>query len=98
MTMLVAFSLLCALGLRYPLQMLPVLLWELLWKLVWLAAIALPQWLADAMTPSTRQTLIDCAPLVLLIAAIPWGYVWRAYVTRPSERAPRAAAAGGASQ
>jgi hypothetical protein len=41
--MLAAFSLLCILGLRFPLQMLPVLLWEVLWKTLWLMLVPLPQ-------------------------------------------------------
>jgi hypothetical protein len=32
--MLAAFSALSLLGLRYPLQMLPLLLWEMLWRYV----------------------------------------------------------------
>ena len=38
---LVAFS-----GIRYPLQMVPLLLFELAWKTVWLLDYGLPQWLS----------------------------------------------------
>jgi hypothetical protein len=30
------FPLLCVVGLHYPLQMLPVLLWGMIWKTLWL--------------------------------------------------------------
>src|SRR5271165_3169952 len=39
-----ALSALSALGLRYPLKMLPLLLLQLLYKSVWLTAVALPLW------------------------------------------------------
>ncbi|MDQ0876168.1 hypothetical protein QFZ77_004827 [Paenibacillus sp. V4I3] len=42
--MLAAFSALSVLGLRYPLQMLPLLLWELVWKSIWLIVVALSLW------------------------------------------------------
>lgn len=87
LTMLAAFSILCVAGLRYPLQMLPVLLWELLWKAMWLLMIALPLWAGGQMDERTSQTVIDCLVGVVLVPlALPWGYVWRRYVKQPSER------------
>lgn len=83
MTMLAAFSILCAIGIRYPLQMLPLLLWELLWKSMWLLLVALPRWRAGTMDSDTIQTAIDCSVVVLVLAAIPWGYVRRTYGRRP---------------
>lgn len=76
MTMLAAFSLLCALGILYPLRMLPVLLWELLWKSMWLLLIALPRWMDGSMDALTSQTVIDCLIGVVLVPlALPWSYV-----------------------
>ena len=96
LTMLGAFSILCALGLRYPLQMLPIMLWELLWKSMWLLLIALPRWRAGTMDAPTTQTAIDCAAIVLVLLAVPWGYVMRHYVRKPAERARTPAAAAAA--
>jgi hypothetical protein len=93
MTMLAAFSILCAVGIRYPLQMLPILLWELLWKAMWLLLIALPRWTAGTMDAATTQTAIDCLTVVLVLAAVPWGYVARNHVLRPAERLSPGAAA-----
>lgn len=51
--MLAAFSALSILGLRYPLQMLPLLLWEMTWKCIWLLIVALPLWLSGYMDEET---------------------------------------------
>src|SRR4051812_41138245 len=40
--LLTAMSLLAFLGLRYPVRLLPILLFECLWKLIWLGVVALP--------------------------------------------------------
>ncbi|GAB7128237.1 hypothetical protein JCM19000A_27440 [Silvimonas sp. JCM 19000] len=84
--MLAAFSLLCLLGLRYPLQMLPVLLWEVLWKTLWLARVPLPQWLAGQLDPGIVASVFACSMVLLVYLAVPWGYVYQAFVRTPGAR------------
>ncbi len=84
--MLVSFSLLCLLGLRYPLQMLPVLLWELGWKILWLLVVAVPQWSGGAMDERTWSVAASVLLVVLVPIAMPWRYVYARYVAQPGDR------------
>jgi hypothetical protein len=84
--MLAAFQLLAVLGLRYPLQMLPILLWELAWKTIWLSVVALPQWSAGTIDAATRASAIECLWVVIVPFVIPWAYVIEHYFRKPGER------------
>ena len=92
--MLTAVSLLALLGVRYPLQMLPLLLFELTWKAVWVLAIGLPLWRAGRLDPATTgDTWTVClGSLVFFAVTIPWGYVIRHYVLGRGDRWRDAAA------
>lgn len=86
-SLLAALSLLAGLGIRYPLQMLPVFLFELAWKAIWLAAIGLPLWLAHDMDAGTWRTAITClAAVVIVPLLIPWSYVFANYVMKAGDR------------
>lgn len=85
-SLLAAVSVLAALGIRYPLQMLPVLLFELAWKSIWLIAVALPLWSANQIDARTGETVRDCLLGGILIPLIPWRYVVSQYVTKPGDR------------
>lgn len=86
-SMLGGVWLLACLGLRYPLQMLPILLFELVWKTIWLIDYGLPQWRRGVNTAVFTEDFkaIAFAP-VLLILIIPWGYVFRYYLKKPGAR------------
>jgi hypothetical protein len=84
--MLAAFSLVCVLGLRYPLQMLPVLLWEIVWKTLWLLIVPFPQWLSGRVDDSLKPSIFSVSLVVLVYVAIPWRYVFVHYVSTPGER------------
>jgi hypothetical protein len=89
--MLGALSLTAALGIRYPLQMLPLLFFELVWKTVWLVAVALPLWRGGQLDAETMSTVFDClVGVVLCPIVIPWKYVFANYVKRPGDRWRRA--------
>ena len=84
--LLVAMSLLAFLGLRYPVRLLPVLLFESAWKLLWLALVALPKAVDGDLDAATSEILVNCSLVVLILAVIPWGYVWRTYVRASGDR------------
>ena len=91
-SLLAALSVLMAAGIRYPLQMVPVLLFELVWKSIWLVAIALPLASANQLDADTRETRgVFLKTIVLCLIVIPWPYVLAYYVTMPGNRWRRVA-------
>jgi hypothetical protein len=83
---LLALALLSIVGIRYPLRMLPLMIYELTWKMIWLLGIALPLWLAGQVDADTRQSFFEIAPIVVVIPFIPWRYVFVNYVKKPGDR------------
>src|SRR4051794_11846308 len=83
---LLALALLSIVGIRYPLRMLPLLVYELLWKMIWLCGVALPLWLANQVDADTREAFFEIAPVIILIPLLPWGYIFSEYVKKPGDR------------
>jgi len=83
--LLTGMSLLAFLGLRYPVAMLPILLFEVTWKVIWIAAVAVPHLVADDLDAATRDVLVNCSLVVIIVAIIPWRYVWKHYVRTPGD-------------
>ena len=82
-----ALAPMCLLGLRYPLRMLPLLLFELLWKLIWVVASALPMWLGPGLDQYASDTLFATLMGVVLVPIVlPWGYVFEHYIKAPGDR------------
>lgn len=80
-------SLLSLLGLRYPLKMLPLMLFEFVWKAIWVFAFWLRLWYGHETTAAIDQTFFEIALGVVLVPlVVPWGYVFRHYFKAPSER------------
>jgi hypothetical protein len=84
--LLTGMSLLAFLGLRYPIRLLPILLFESIWKVIWLSAVALPKAVAGDMDPATRDVVFSCSVIVIILAVVPWRYVWQRYVTAQGDR------------
>ena len=82
-----ALGLLALLGVRYPLRMLPLMLFEGVWKAAWLAAYGLPLWAAGALDPDQAQTFKETGVgVILVLLVLPWTYVWAHYVREPGDR------------
>jgi hypothetical protein len=77
--LLTAMSLLAFLGLRYPVKLLPVLLFETTWKLLWLGVVALPKAVAGNVDAATADIVVNCSLVAVIIAVIPWRFAWRTY-------------------
>lgn len=78
-------GLLALIGLRHPLRMIPLLLFELSWKTIWLTAFWLPRWLDGSLDPAMRETAFETSLGAILLLVIPWRYVWANYVAKPAD-------------
>ena len=77
---LAALTLLALLGLRYPLAMLPILIFEVLWKAIWLLVFALPMYMNNGLDEYATGIAFACAMgVVLTPLVIPWRYVANHY-------------------
>jgi hypothetical protein len=80
-------GLLALIGIRYPLQMLPLLMFEFAWKTIWLVAFGLPQWSVGQMPATFAEDFQNIAlGVILMPIVIPWGYVYRYYIRQPAAR------------
>lgn len=86
-SLLGAVWLLAFLGLRYPLQMLPLLMFEFAWKTIWMLDFGLRQWFTGQKPPTFGDDFFAIAlGVILMPLVIPWGYVWRHYVKAAGNR------------
>ena len=95
LSLFAGLGLTAVLGLRYPVQMIPLLLFELIWKAIYLLAFALPLWLAHQVTPAAASDIQAVLVVVIFIPLIPWGYVVRQYILRADDRWKRGSIAPG---
>jgi hypothetical protein len=74
-------------GLKYPLEMLPLLMFEFAWKSIWMVAYGLPQWSAGQLPPTFAEDFFSIGlGVILMPLVIPWGYVYRHYVKQSGAR------------
>jgi hypothetical protein len=83
--LLTAMSLLAMLGVRHPIALLPVLLFEAAWKVLWLSLVALPRAVGDQLDAETAGIVVNCSLVVVILVVIPWRYAWRRYVRAVGE-------------
>lgn len=75
------------LGLRYPLRMVPLLLFAFASATAWLLAYGLPQWLAGAAAAQLQSDLVAIGGGAILFGLVmPWGHIWRRFIKQPAER------------
>jgi hypothetical protein len=75
-----------ALGLRYPVQMVPLLLFEMTWKAIYLVAFALPLWSAHQINAAVAEDIRAVLMVVIFIPLIPWRYVFAQYLLKRGDR------------
>ncbi len=91
LSVLGATALLAVVGIRYPINMLPLLFFEFVWKAIWILVFGLPLLLSGGLDPSVSfggtETLIACLVGVVLVPLVmPWGYVLKHYLKAPGDR------------
>jgi hypothetical protein len=86
-SLLGAIWVLAFVGLKYPVEMLPLLMFEFAWKSIWVVAYGLPQWSAGQLPPTFAEDSFNIGlGVILMPLVIPWGYVYRHYLKQSGAR------------
>ena len=81
-----ALWLLAFIGLRYPVQMLPLLMFEFTWKAVWMLDYGLRQYFSGQQPETFAEDWKAIGiGVIVMIAVLPWTFIWRRYFRQPSE-------------
>jgi hypothetical protein len=74
-------SVISFIGIRRPLKMLPIVLFEIVYKTAWLIVVAYPLYQRNELTGSPAEEMAHNFMLVVLpIVAMPWRYFFRTYI------------------
>jgi hypothetical protein len=84
-SMLAALAVMSLIGVRYPLQMLPLMLYEIAWKTIWIILIAGRAWMAGKWNVDIESLFYDCIGIIIAYFIVPWRYVWARYGVQPME-------------
>ena len=76
-----SYATLMGFGVRYPVQMMPLIFLQLFYKALWIIAVYMPMYNAEAVTENAQSFFWICMTAVILdVLVIPWPYVFRNYV------------------
>ncbi len=76
-----SYSAISFIGIRYPLKMLPIVLFEIVYKTAWLIVVAYPLWRAGTLTGSNDEGMARMYIWVVFpIVAMPWKYLFKNYI------------------
>jgi hypothetical protein len=73
-SMMAAMGALAVVGLRFPLKMLMLLVFEVFWKLIFLLSFALPLLLTGQPDAASWENIWACLIAMAFIPIIPWRY------------------------
>ncbi len=86
-SLLGALAVVALLGVRYPVRMLPLLVFELAWKTIWVLAFGVPLWLAGQLDADAQETMKACLMGVILVPLVlPWRHVFLQFAKLPGDR------------
>jgi hypothetical protein len=86
-SLLAALAPFAFLGLRYPLKLLPIILYEFCWKALWFIFVVAPLYASDRMTDLIWSNAFACGiAIVLTPIVMPWRFFWQSYVSQAGER------------
>lgn len=84
---LAALTALALVGVRYPVRMLPLMIFEFIWKLIWTVSIWLPLWLTHSVDADNAEVAFSIILGVVLVPLVlPWRYIWKNYMTASGDR------------
>ena len=74
-------SVIAVIGIRRPLKMLPIVLFEIVYKTAWLIVVAYPLYQRNELAGTPTEGMAHNFMLVILpIVAMPWRYFFRTYI------------------